>query len=60
MLPTPFPGRDTRSIRSRFVPGYAPVEPASVPLEPDNPGEPKEPRPLKTRLAEFLEQVQGF
>ncbi len=60
MLPTPFPGRDTRSIRSRFVPGYAPVEPASGPLEPDNPGEPKEPRPLKTRLSEFLEQVQGL
>ena len=58
MLPTPFPGRDTRSIRSRFVPGYAPVVPASGPLEPDNPGEPKEPMPLKTRLAAFLDKVQ--
>ena len=60
MLPTPFPGRDTRSTRSRFVPGYAPVEPASGPLEPDNPGEPKEPRPLKTRLATFLAEVEGL
>ena len=58
MLPTPFPGRDTRSTRSRFVPGYVPVEPASGPLEPDNPGEPKEPMPLKTRLAAFLDKVQ--
>ena len=60
MLPTPFPGRDTRSTRSRFVPGYAPVEPASGPLEPDNPGEPKEPSPLKTRLATFLAEVEGL
>ena len=58
MLPTPFPGRDTRSTRSRFVPGYAPVVPASGPLEPDNPGEPKEPMPLKIRLQEFLDKVQ--
>ena len=58
MLPTPFPGRDTRSTRSRFVPGYVPVEPASGPLEPDNPGEPKEPRPLKARLQQFLDKVQ--
>jgi len=57
---TPFPGRDTRSLRSRFVPGYPPVVPASGPLEPDEPNEPKEPMPLKTRLATFLSQVQGI
>ena len=57
MLPTPFTGRDTRSTRSRFVPGYAPVEPASGPLEPDNPGEPRDPMPLKDRLADFLSRV---
>jgi hypothetical protein len=45
---------------SRFVPSRPPVVPYSGPLEPDEPSEPKEPRPLKTRLAEFLEQVQGF
>tara|TARA_R100000353_G_scaffold123977_1_gene88034 strand:+ start:996 stop:1178 length:183 start_codon:yes stop_codon:yes gene_type:complete len=55
---TPFPGRDTRPLRSRFVPGYAPVVPASGPLEPDNTGEPKEPMPLKIRLASFLERVR--
>jgi len=55
---TPFPGRDTRSTRSRFVPGYAPVVPASGPLEPDNPGEPSEPESLKTRLATFLDSIR--
>ena len=57
---TPFPGRSTRPLRSRFVPGYAPVTPASGPLEPDNPNDPKEPMPLKTRLAEFLNRVEGI
>ena len=45
---------------SRFVPPMPPVVPYSGPLEPDEPSEPKEPMPLKTRLATFLEQVQGF
>ena len=57
---TPFPGRDTRPLRSRLVPGYAPVVPYSGSLEPDEPGQPREPMPLKTRLAEFLSKVEGI
>jgi hypothetical protein len=45
---------------SRFVPSRPPIAPASGPMEPDEPGDPKEPMPLKTRLATFLAQVQGF
>ena len=45
---------------SRFVTSRPPVVPYSGPLEPDEPSEPKEPMPLKTRLATFLEQVQGL
>ena len=45
---------------SRFVPSRPPVVPYSGPMEPDEPGDPKEPMPLKTRLATFLAQVQGF
>ena len=45
---------------SRFVASRPPIAPASGPLEPDEPRDPKEPMPLKTRLATFLEQVQGF
>ena len=45
---------------SRFVASRPPVVPYSGPLEPDEPNEPKEPMSLKTRLAAFLEQVQGF
>ena len=60
MLPTPFPGSYRRSLRSRFVPGYAPVVPYSGPLEPDEPGQPNEPMPLKTRLAVFLNKVEGI
>ena len=45
---------------SRFVSSMPPVVPYTGPLEPDEPSEPKEPMPLKTRLAAFLEQVQGF
>ena len=42
---------------SRFVPSRPPVVPYSGPMEPDAPGEPKEPMPLKIRLASFLERV---
>jgi len=45
---------------SRFVPSRPPITPASGPMEPDEPGNPKEPMPLKTRLEAFLEQVQGL
>ena len=45
---------------SRFVPSRPPVTPYTGPREPDEPGEPKEPMPLTTRLATFLEQVQGL
>ena len=45
---------------SRFVRSMPPVVPYTGPLEPDEPSAPKEPMPLKTRLATFLQQVQGF
>ncbi len=60
MLPTPYPGRGKRSLRSRFVPGYPPVVPYSGPLEPDEPRQPSEPMPLKTRLQFFLDKVSGI
>jgi len=59
MLPTPFPGRYQQPLRSRFVPGYVPVVPYSGPLEPDEPGQPNEPMPLKTRIQQFLAKVEG-
>ena len=45
---------------SRFVPPRPPVVPYTGPLEPDEQGEPKEPMPLKTRLATFLAEVEGL
>ena len=49
--------RASRVAVARYRP---PIIPPSGPMEPDEPSEPKEPMPLKTRLATFLEQVQGF
>ena len=47
----------SRFATARYRP---PIISPSGPMEPDEPSEPKEPMPLKTRLATFLEQVQGF
>ena len=45
---------------SRFVRSMPPVVPYTGPLEPDETSEPKEPMPLKTRLATFLAEVEGL
>ena len=45
---------------SRFVPSRPPVVPYSGPMEPDEPSEAKEPMPLKTRLATFLQSIEGL
>ena len=45
---------------SRFVRSMPPVVPYTGPMEPDEPGEPKEPMSLKTSLATFLAEVEGF
>jgi len=45
---------------SRFVPSRPPIAPYTGPLEPDEPRQPNEPMPLKTRLQFFLDKVSGI
>jgi len=45
---------------SRFVPSRPPIAPYTGPLEPDEPRQPSEPMPLKTRLQFFLDKVSGI
>jgi len=49
--------RASRFAVARYRP---PIIPPSGPMEPDEPSEPKEPMPLKTRLATFLQSIEGL